>query len=161
MILSCTDKVDGYLARSRNEITDFGKFLDPIADKLLVFSALLLFLDFGMVTVWSVFIILFRELLVSALRMVASAAGVVVAADNLGKYKTATTMVSICGYLCVFCYGRLAPWPGGADARHLLGVALPVRRCRCPDRYLGRPVLLELPQDRLFGLGPSGYDGLF
>ena len=55
VILSCTDKVDGYLARSRNEITDFGKFLDPIADKLLVFSALLLFLDFGMVTVWSVF----------------------------------------------------------------------------------------------------------
>lgn len=74
VILSCTDKVDGYLARSRNEITDFGKFLDPIADKLLVFSALLLFLDFGAVTVWSVFIILFRELLVSALRMVASAA---------------------------------------------------------------------------------------
>ena len=101
------DKVDGYLARSRNEITDFGKFLDPIADKLLVFSALLLFLDFGAVTVWSVFIILFRELLVSALRMVASAAGVVVAADKLGKYKTATTMVSICGYLCVFAMAGL------------------------------------------------------
>mgnify|MGYP004554142515 CR=1 FL=1 len=83
VILSCTDKVDGYLARSRNEITDFGKFLDPIADKLLVFSALLLFLDFGAVSVWSVFIILFRELLVSALRMVASAAGVVVAAVSL------------------------------------------------------------------------------
>ena len=96
VILSCTDKVDGYLARSRNEITDFGKFLDPIADKLLVFSALLLFLDFGAVTVWSVFIIL-----------VASAAGVVVAADKLGKYKTATTMVSICGYLCVFAMAGL------------------------------------------------------
>ena len=94
VILSCTDKVDGYLARSRN-------------DKLLVFSALLLFLDFGAVTVWSVFIILFRELLVSALRMVASAAGVVVAADKLGKYKTATTMVSICGYLCVFAMAGL------------------------------------------------------
>ena len=105
VILSCTDKVDGYLARSRNEITDFGKFLDPIADKLLVFSALLLFLDFGTVTVWSVFIILFRELLVSALRMVASAAGVVVAADKLDK--TATTMVSICGYLCVFALSGL------------------------------------------------------
>ena len=87
VILSCTDKVDGYLARSRNEITDFGKFLDPIADKLLVFSALLLFLDFGAVT--------------------ASAAGVVVAADKLGKYKTATTMVSICGYLCVFAMAGL------------------------------------------------------
>ena len=59
------------------------------------------------------------------------------------------------------CDGRLAPWPGGADARHLLGVAFPVRRGRYLDRYLGRPVLLELPQDRLFGLGPGGYDGLF
>ena len=72
-----------------------------------MFSALLLFLDFGAVSVWSVFIILFRELLVSALRMVASAAGVVVAADKLGKYKTATTMVSICGYLCVFAMAGL------------------------------------------------------
>ena len=102
MILSLTDKVDGYLARSRNEITDFGEFLDPIADKLLVFSALLLILDFGMVTVWTVFIILLREFLVSALRMVVSAEGIVVAADKLGKWKTATTMVSICGYLLTF-----------------------------------------------------------
>ena len=146
VILSCTDKVDGYLARSRNEITDFGKFLDPIADKLLVFSALLLFLDFGAVTVWSVFIILFRELLVSALRMVASAAG-----DHDGLHLRLSVRL---------CDGRLAPWPGGANARHLLGVALPVRRCRCPDRYLGRPVLLELPQDRLFGLGPGRHDGI-
>lgn len=111
VVLSCTDKVDGYLARSRNEITDFGKFLDPIADKLLVFSALLLFLDFSMVSVWTVFIILFRELLVSALRMVASAAGVVVAADKLGKWKTATTMVSICGYLLVFALAGLGIVP--------------------------------------------------
>lgn len=111
VVLSCTDKVDGYLARSRNEITDFGKFLDPIADKLLVFSALLLFLDYSMVSVWTVFIILFRELLVSALRMVASAAGVVVAADKLGKWKTATTMVSICGYLLVFALAGLCAVP--------------------------------------------------
>ena len=107
IIASLTDLIDGKIARKYNLITDFGKFLDPIADKLLVFSALLLFLDFGTVTVWSVFIILFRELLVSALRMVASAAGVVVAADKLGKYKTATTMVSICGYLCVFAMAGL------------------------------------------------------
>lgn len=102
MILSLTDKVDGYLARSRDEVTDFGKFLDPIADKLLVFSALLLFLQFGAVTVWTVFIIMFREFLVSALRMVASANGVVIAADKLGKWKTAVTMVSLCGYLFSF-----------------------------------------------------------
>ena len=111
IIASLTDLIDGKIARKYNLITDFGKFLDPIADKLLVFSALLLFLDFGTVTVWSVFIILFGELLVSALRMVASAAGVVVAADKLGKYKTATTMVSICGYLCVFAMAGLQLGP--------------------------------------------------
>ena len=99
LTLSLTDKVDGYLARSRHEITDFGKFLDPIADKLLVFSALLIFIEQGTLSFWVVFIILVREFLVSALRMVVSANGVVIAADKLGKWKTATTMVSICLYL--------------------------------------------------------------
>ena len=102
IVLSLTDKVDGHLARSRGEITDFGKFLDPIADKLLVFSALLLLLDQGFVNVWFVFIILLREFLVSALRMVASAAGEVIAADQLGKAKTAVTMVSLCGFYLSF-----------------------------------------------------------
>ena len=96
-LLSATDKLDGDLARKRGEVTDFGKFLDPIADKLLVFSALLIFLAHGQLGVWPVFIILFREFLVSALRMVASANGEVIAADMLGKAKTATTMVAICG----------------------------------------------------------------
>ena len=102
LTLSLTDKVDGYLARSRDEITDFGKFLDPIADKLLVFSALLLLLVRGEVSVWIVFIILVREFLVSALRMVAASSGEVIAADNLGKAKTAVTMVSLCGYYLGF-----------------------------------------------------------
>ena len=101
-VLSLTDKVDGYLARSRNEITDFGKFLDPIADKLLVFSALLLLLERGEVSVWVVFVILVREFLVSALRMVAASSGEVIAADSLGKAKTAVTMVSLCGYYLAF-----------------------------------------------------------
>ena len=96
--LSLTDKLDGHLARSRGEITDFGKFLDPIADKLLVFSALLLLLSHGYVSVWVVFIILAREFLVSALRMVAASNGEVIAADKLGKAKTAVTMVSLCAY---------------------------------------------------------------
>lgn len=98
-VLSATDKIDGDLARKRGEVTDFGKFLDPIADKLLVFSALLILLEHGLVNVWFVFIILLREFLVSALRMVASANGEVIAADNLGKAKTAVTMVSLCAYL--------------------------------------------------------------
>lgn len=106
--LSLTDKLDGYLARSRNEITDFGKFLDPIADKLLVFSALLLLLERGSVSVWVVFVILVREFLVSALRMVAASNGDVIAADTLGKAKTAVTMVSLCGYYLAFAIDALS-----------------------------------------------------
>lgn len=105
--LSLTDKVDGYLARSRGEVTDFGKFLDPIADKLLVFSALLLLLEDGLVSVWVVFIILVREFLVSALRMVAASNGEVIAADSLGKAKTAVTMVSLCGYYLAYALAAL------------------------------------------------------
>ena len=106
--LSLTDKVDGHLARSRNEITDFGKFLDPIADKLLVFSALLLLLEDGVVSVWVVFVILVREFLVSALRMVAASSGQVIAADSLGKAKTAVTMVSLCGYYLAFALSAVS-----------------------------------------------------
>lgn len=120
VVLSLTDKVDGSLARSRNEITDFGKFLDPIADKLLVFSALLVFLAQGMVNVWVVFIILLREFLVSALRMVASANGSVIAADSLGKVKTAVTMVALCTLLFVRC---AASW-GMAYELWIVGQAL-------------------------------------
>ncbi len=111
ILLSLTDKLDGSLARSRNEITDFGKFLDPIADKLLVVSALLLLLDEGYVSIWVVFIILLREFLVSALRMVASAAGEVIAADALGKLKTAVTMVSLCGFYVAFALESVGVTP--------------------------------------------------
>lgn len=120
ILLSGTDKVDGDLARKRGEVTDFGKFLDPIADKLLVFSALLLFLVWDIVSVWAVFIILFREFLVSALRMVASASGEVIAADKLGKAKTAVTMVALCTLLFV----RAAASFGMAYELWILGQAL-------------------------------------
>ena len=141
MLLSLTDKVDGYLARSRNEITDFGKFLDPIADKLLVFSALLILLQQNTVNIWFVFIILLREFLVSALRMVASANGVVVAADKLGKWKTATTMVSLCGYLlsclrCLLCIHAFDLFAGAHGYRGLF------------DCGFRSAVFLELSQGR-------------
>ncbi len=100
-VLSLTDTLDGYLARSRNEVTDFGKFLDPIADKLVVIVALCFLLEEGMVSSWVLLIIVAREFLVSGLRMVAASKGQVIAADNLGKAKTATTMVAICLLLLV------------------------------------------------------------
>ena len=97
--LSFTDKLDGYLARSRNEVTTFGKFLDPIADKLEVVVALAFLLERGLCSSWVLLVVVAREFLVSGLRMVVAAQGTVIAASNLGKAKTATTMVAIGGYL--------------------------------------------------------------
>ena len=99
VVISLTDKLDGYLARSRNEVTTFGKFLDPIADKLAVVVALFVLLEWHMVSPWVLLVIVAREFLVSGLRMVVASKGVVIAASNLGKWKTATTMVAICGLL--------------------------------------------------------------
>lgn len=99
VVISLTDKLDGYLARSRNEVTTFGKFLDPIADKLAVVVALFVLLEWHMVSPWVLLVIVAREFLVSGLRMVVASKGVVIAASDLGKWKTATTMVAICGLL--------------------------------------------------------------
>lgn len=99
VVLSLTDKLDGYLARSRHEVTTFGKFLDPIADKLVVVVALCYLLEAGSVSSWVLLVVVAREFLVSGLRMVVASKGVVVAASNLGKWKTATTMVSISAIL--------------------------------------------------------------
>lgn len=95
-VASITDMLDGKIARSRNLITNFGKFLDPLADKALVMAALLVFVDKNWVSSVPVMIILFREFMVSALRLVVkSGDGTVVAAGWLGKVKTAFTMVAI------------------------------------------------------------------
>lgn len=98
-VIALTDKLDGYLARSRNEVTTFGKFLDPIADKLAVIVALCYLLETGEVGSWCLLIVVAREFLVSGLRMVVASKGTVIAASGLGKAKTATTMGSICGLL--------------------------------------------------------------
>ena len=89
-----TDKLDGYLAKSRGEVTDFGKFLDPIADKLLVTAALVVLLARGDVGVAGVLIILSREFIVSAVSMLAASNGEVIAAANMGRAKTAVTIVA-------------------------------------------------------------------
>lgn len=98
-VISLTDKLDGYLARSRNEVTTFGKFLDPIADKLAVVVALCYLLEMGEVSSWCLLVVVAREFLVSGLRMVVASKGTVIAASGLGKAKTAATMISICGLL--------------------------------------------------------------
>ena len=95
VIASLTDMLDGYLARKRNEITNFGKFADPIADKILVVSALLCLMETAVIPAWAVIIVISREFIVSGLRMSAASQNVVIAADGFGKIKTITQMVSI------------------------------------------------------------------
>jgi len=100
IIASATDKLDGYIARSRNQITNFGKFMDPLADKMLVAAALVYlvelgFVEKGIVAAWVVVVIIAREFIVSGLRTLAASQGVVIAASNWGKLKTVIQMIAI------------------------------------------------------------------
>lgn len=96
ILASATDCIDGYVARHYDQITDFGKFMDPLADKLLVTSAMLWFVEMGQMPAWALLIVIAREFAVSGLRMIAADRGVVIAAAWSGKVKTASTMVCIC-----------------------------------------------------------------
>ena len=95
ILASMTDWVDGYLARSSNEVTNFGKFMDPIADKLLVMSAFVLLVGDGRMTGVSCIIILAREFIISGFRLIASDRGMVLAAGKLGKIKTTLQIIAI------------------------------------------------------------------
>ena len=90
---SITDAVDGHLARKNNQITNFGKFLDPIADKILTTSALLAFMSMGLCNIWIVMLVLTREFAIASVRMIAASNGVVIPANVWGKIKTVTQMV--------------------------------------------------------------------
>lgn len=116
-ILAATDAVDGYIARSRNQVTTFGKFIDPLADKLLVTAALVALVDLERLPSWIALVIISRELVVSGLRMVAVAEGRVIAASSGGKIKT---VLQIAAILCFMLkdsalFGSLL----GADAAYL------------------------------------------
>lgn len=95
ILASVTDTLDGYIARKYNLVTDFGKFADPIADKILVVSACVCLVELGTIPAWSVLIIIFREFIVSGLRMSAASKNVVIPADKLGKLKTLTQMIAL------------------------------------------------------------------
>ncbi len=90
-----TDTLDGHIARSRDLVTNFGKFMDPLADKLLVCSALICFIELGRLPAWIVIVIVAREFIISGFRLVASDRGVVIAASKWGKSKTISQMVTI------------------------------------------------------------------
>lgn len=96
IIAAITDKLDGYIARSKNQITTFGKFLDPIADKIVVITAMVMLVEWGHLPAWIPIIVIFREFVVSGYRLVAvKQEGNVIAANNWGKLKTVTQMVAI------------------------------------------------------------------
>ena len=110
-IIGClTDFLDGRIARSRNLVTDFGKFIDPVADKLLVLTTLIMLVSRQQMPAWIVIIILCRELAVDGLRMVAVTKGQVIAAGPLGKWKTACQMVLISAML-ILDLGVFDAWP--------------------------------------------------
>lgn len=99
ILISCTDWVDGYLARSRGEVTDFGKLIDPLADKILVAAALLALVELQVLPSWPVLIILAREFIVSGVRMLAASRGIIIAASWYGKAKTVFQILAIIMFL--------------------------------------------------------------
>ena len=106
IIASLTDYVDGQIARKCNQVSDFGKFLDPLADKLLTIAAMTMFCQWGRMPAWALMIVLTREFAVTGLRLVAVGKGKVIAAGWSGKVKTASTMIG----LCVLMAFPTVPW---------------------------------------------------
>ena len=109
IIASLTDYVDGQIARKCNQVSDFGKFLDPLADKLLTIAAMVMFCEWGKFPAWALMIVLTREFAVTGLRLVAVQKGNVIAAGWSGKVKTASTMVGLCA-LMVFPEVAVLAW---------------------------------------------------
>ena len=101
ILASVTDFIDGYIARHYNQVTDFGKFLDPLADKLLTIAAMTMFCEWGVFPAWALMIVLTREFAVTGLRLVAVQKGNVIAAGWSGKVKTASTMIGLCVMMAI------------------------------------------------------------
>ena len=101
IIASLTDFVDGYIARHYNQTTDLGKFLDPLADKLLTIAAMVMFCEWGVFPGWALMLVLTREFAVTGLRLIAVQKGTVIAAGWSGKVKTASTMIGLCAMMAL------------------------------------------------------------
>ena len=95
IIASATDALDGYVARRYNMITDFGKLMDPLADKILVSSALIILIELGNIRSWIVSIVIAREFIISGIRLIATEKNIIIAASPLGKLKTVSQMLSV------------------------------------------------------------------
>jgi CDP-diacylglycerol--glycerol-3-phosphate 3-phosphatidyltransferase len=95
VMASATDALDGYVARKYNMITDFGKLMDPLADKILVSSALIILIELGSISSWIVSIVIAREFIISGIRLIATEKNIIIAASPLGKLKTVSQMLSV------------------------------------------------------------------
>jgi len=95
VMASATDALDGYVARRYNMITDFGKLMDPLADKILVSSALIILIELGNISSWIVSIVIAREFIISGIRLIATEKNIIIAASPLGKLKTVSQMLSV------------------------------------------------------------------
>ncbi len=109
IVASVTDYFDGKIARSQNLVTNFGKIMDPLADKILVYSALCLFIESDIIAAWMLIIILAREFIVAGMRTVAASEGTVLAAGMSGKIKTFLQMVAVIVYLFALCLTDARP----------------------------------------------------
>ena len=112
ILASVSDALDGWIARRFNQITNFGKFMDPLADKVLVVSAMCYFVESGRMPGWALAVVLFREFAVSGLRLIAVEQGRVIAAAPSGKIKTAATMICLCLMLAT---RAPEPWDSAPD----------------------------------------------
>ena len=111
IIAALTDVADGLVARKRNQVTDFGKFMDPLADKVLTFAAMLWFVEVGIMPAWLVLIVIVREFMVTGMRLVAAAKGRVIAATLSGKMKTVVTIVCLIGmFLPLVSWMHIVCW---------------------------------------------------
>lgn len=108
ILASITDYIDGEIARKYNQVSDFGKFLDPLADKLLTIAAMTMFCEWGSFPAWALMIVLTREFAVTGLRLVAVGKGKVIAAGWSGKVKTASTMIGLCALMAFPTVGWLS-----------------------------------------------------
>ncbi|MBM7624811.1 CDP-diacylglycerol--glycerol-3-phosphate 3-phosphatidyltransferase [Sporohalobacter salinus] len=105
-----TDGLDGYIARKQNLVTRFGKFIDPLADKLLISAALVALVDMGEISSWAAIIIIGREFAITGLRVVAASDGIVISASKLGKYKTTLQIIAIIAIIINLPYSLALIW---------------------------------------------------
>ncbi len=158
-LLAATDGVDGYLARTRNEITTFGKFIDPLADKLLVTAALLALIELDVLPAWVALVIISREFIVSGLRMVASAEGAVIAASWYGKIKTVLQVLAIVLFIIkdssllgdtgtpFSAFAEVVSWA-------IMGAAITMTLASMVDYFRHAADVLEGPWTKPSSLGP-------